>query len=152
GRTDDQVKIRGYRVELGEIEARLAEHPSVREAVVLAREENPGDQRLVAYYTVATPDATGASPEVFLDAQGLRAHLSTMLPEYMVPAAYVMLEELPLTPNGKLDRKLLPAPEGAEYGEQKYEAPVGEIETVLVRIWAEVLKLERVGRFDHFFD
>ena len=144
GRNDFQVKIRGFRIELGEIEARLAQHPAVREAVVLAREDG-GDKRLVAYYTVA-PDAEAAG------AEALRRHLSATLPEYMLPAAYVRLDALPLTANGKLDRKALPAPDGAAYAARGYEAPAGEIETRLARIWADVLGLERVGRHDNFFD
>jgi hypothetical protein len=140
GRTDFQVKVRGFRIELGEIEARLAEHAEVREAVVLAREDVPGDQRLVAY---VVGDA---------DPESLRAHLSTALPEYMVPAAYVRLDALPLTPNGKLDRKALPAPEGDAYASREYEAPVGKIEVALAEIWTELLRVERVGRNDHFFE
>ena len=144
GRNDFQVKIRGFRIELGEIEARLAQHPAVREAVVLAREDG-GDKRLVAYYTVA-PDAEAAG------AEALRRHLSATLPDYMVPAAYVRLDALPLTANGKLDRKALPAPDGAAYAARGYEAPASEIEMRLARIWADVLGLERVGRHDNFFE
>ena len=146
GRNDHQVKIRGFRIELGEIETRLGEHPSVREAVVLAREDQPGDKRLVAYLTAAG----GAVPD--LEIEALRAHLASALPEYMVPAAYVRMERFPLTPNGKLDRKALPAPEAGAYLAREYEAPVGEVENALARIWVEVLKLERVGRDDNFFE
>ncbi|HYH79230.1 MAG TPA: amino acid adenylation domain-containing protein, partial [Longimicrobium sp.] len=142
GRTDFQVKIRGFRVELGEIEARLAEHPAVREAVVAAREDVPGDTRLVAYYVAGEA----------LEAQALRAHLAAGLPEHMVPAAYVRLDALPLTPNGKLDRKALPAPDGGAFVKRGYQAPVGEMEIALAEIWADVLRLERVGRADDFFD
>jgi len=139
GRTDLQVKVRGFRIEPGEIEARLAEHPGVREAVVMAREDVPGDVRLVAYLV---GDA---------DAESLRAHLSTALPEYMVPAAYVRLEALPLTPNGKPDRKALPAPEHAA-DTDRYVAPRKPVEEVLAGIWAKVLRRERVGVHDSFFD
>ncbi|MFL5541905.1 MAG: condensation domain-containing protein, partial [Longimicrobiaceae bacterium] len=142
GRVDFQVKIRGFRVEPGEIEARLAEHPGVREAVVVARAEADGEKRLVAYYVAAE----GVEPEA------LRAHLAELLPEHMVPAAYVRLEGLPLTPHGKVDQRALPAPEGEAYARRAYEAPVGEVEAALAGIWAEVLRLERVGRWDHFFD
>jgi len=140
GRNDFQVKIRGFRIEPGEVEARLLEHPGVREAVVLAREDAPGERRLVAY---CVGDA--------LDADALRAHLAARLPEHLVPAALVRLDALPLTPNGKLDRKALPAPDGGAYAARGYEAPVGEAETVLAGIWAELLGAERVGRRDHFF-
>src|SRR5262249_14873306 len=141
GRNDFQVKIRGFRVEPGEIEANLAGYPGVREAVVLAREGDETGRRLVAYYT---------GEEV--GAETLRACLSSRLPDYMVPAAYVRLEVLPLTSNGKLDRQALPAPEGGAYVRRGYEPPVGEIETWLARIWADLLKLERVGRNDNFFE
>jgi len=142
GRVDRQVKVRGFRIELGEIEARLAEHPGVREAVVLAREDAPGEKRLVAY--LLGDEAAGADL--------LRAHLGETLPAYMVPAAYVRVERWPLTPNGKLDRKALPAPEGEAFAAQEYEAPAGETEQALAEIWAEVLGLERVGRWDDFFE
>ncbi|SIT48141.1 Linear gramicidin synthase subunit B (Includes: ATP-dependent D-leucine adenylase; Leucine racemase (ATP-hydrolyzing); ATP-dependent alanine adenylase; ATP-dependent D-valine adenylase; Valine racemase (ATP-hydrolyzing)) (fragment) [Paraburkholderia piptadeniae] len=144
GREDFQVKIRGFRIELGEIEAQLSSYAGVREAVVLAREDDPGEKRLVGYYT----SANGESIAV----EALRAHLHAALPEYMVPAAYVRLDVLPLTPNGKLDRKALPAPDGAAYAARGYEAPVGEVETRLARIWAELLDLDRVGRYDNFFE
>src|SRR6266478_1632037 len=146
GRNDFQVKIRGFRIELGEIEARLREHPEVREAVVMAREDMPGEKRLVAYYTC--PEGGGGE----VGAEQLRTHLAGKLPEYMVPAAYVRLERMPLTANGKLDRKALPEPEADAYGVREYEAPVGEVETILAQTWAEVLKVERVGRHDNFFE
>jgi acyl carrier protein len=150
GRNDFQVKVRGYRIELGEIEARLAEYPNVGEVVVIAREDVAGDKRLVAYYTVKEAVGESVSAAV-IDAETLRRHVSRRLPEYMVPAAYVRMERLPLTANGKLDRKALPAPEGEAYGVREYEAPQGEIEIQLAAIWAELLKLERVGRQDNFF-
>jgi amino acid adenylation domain-containing protein len=141
GRRDHQVKVRGYRIEPGEIEARLAEHPEVRESVVVAREDTPGDRRLVAYVV----GGEGAS------AEALRAHLGAALPAYMVPSAFVRLDALPLTPNGKLDRGALPAPEGDAHAEREYEDPVGKVEQALAEIWTELLGVERVGRGDDFF-
>ncbi|MEQ5842845.1 amino acid adenylation domain-containing protein [Paraburkholderia acidicola] len=141
GRNDDQVKIRGFRIELGEIEARLLERDGVGEAVVIAREDTPGDRRLVAYYTGE------AQP-----ADTLRAHLLASLPAFMIPAAYVPVQALPLTPNGKLDRKALPAPGGDAYTRGEYEAPQGEIESTLAAIWMQLLKVERVSRHDNFFE
>jgi amino acid adenylation domain-containing protein len=142
GRTDFQVKVRGYRIEPGEIEARLGEHPGVRAPVVLAREYAPGDLRLVAYYLADEPVAVDA----------LKAHLAERLPGYMVPAAYVWMEAYPQTPNGKTDRKALPAPEGEAFTAGEYEAPLGEVETALAEIWAELLGTDRVGRHDGFFE
>ncbi|MGH8083604.1 MAG: amino acid adenylation domain-containing protein, partial [Lysobacter sp.] len=142
GRNDFQVKIRGFRIELGEIEARLAEYPGIRETAVLAREDRPGDPRLVAYVC-----CDGEA----LDVPALRAHLGALLPSHMVPAAFVTLTRLPLSANGKLDRNALPAPDAEAYPTQEYEAPVGEVETALAQIWADVLKRERVGRHDDFF-
>ena len=144
GRNDFQVKIRGYRIELGEIESQLRACGGVREAVVLAREEEAGDKRLVAYYTVEA----GAQ----LTVESLKSHLQRTLASYMVPAAYVPLSALPLTVNGKLDRKGLPAPDDEAYNKQRYEPPVGAIETALAQIWSEVLRVERVGRRDNFFE
>jgi amino acid adenylation domain-containing protein len=149
GRIDHQVKIRGFRIELGEIEAALKKQPEIKQAVVIAREDTPGDKRLVAYYTTAL---TGESEEDTLSVGRLRSHLSASLPDYMVPAAYVRLESLPLTSNGKLDRKALPAPEADAYSSRGYEPPQGEIERKLAAIWAEVLKFDRVGRQDNFFE
>ncbi|HEX6367330.1 MAG TPA: amino acid adenylation domain-containing protein, partial [Longimicrobium sp.] len=142
GRTDDQVKIRGFRIEPGEIEARLLEHAAVREAVVLVREDAPGQARLVAYVT--GDESAGA--------EVLRAHLAGSLPAYMVPAAFVRVGAWPLTPNGKLDRRALPAPEGDAFAARTYEPPAGATEEALAGIWAEVLGVERVGRWDDFFD
>jgi amino acid adenylation domain-containing protein len=141
GRIDYQIKIRGHRIELGEIESVLVAHPAVREAVVLAREDAPGEKRLVAYF----------SGEKSISTEVLRAHLESVLPEYMVPAAYVALDVLPLTPNGKLDRRALPAPGDNAFGTQAYEAPQGPVETAIAAIWADSLHLERVGRHDDFF-
>jgi len=149
GRNDFQVKIRGFRIELGEIESRLAEHPDVREAMVIAREDTPGDKRLVAYYTLADgEDTVGAR----VDAEALRTHLSARLPDYMAPAAYVRLRSLPLTVNGKLDRKALPVPGADAFASRHYEPPVGEVEIALAEMWVELLKLDRIGRRDNFFE
>jgi amino acid adenylation domain-containing protein len=142
GRNDFQVKIRGFRIELGEIEARLAECEGVNEVNVIAREDSPGDKRLVVYYIA------GAN----IRPEALRAHLLASLPEYMVPAAYVHLDRMPLTHNGKLDRKALPAPDSRAYALDAYEAPAGPVEEKLARIWAGVLGLDRISRNANFFD
>jgi non-ribosomal peptide synthetase component F len=145
GRVDHQVKIRGYRVELGEIEAALAQHPAVREAVVVVREDAPEDQRLVAYWTAQGPDLPGAGE--------LRGHLSLRLPEYMVPSAFVALSEMPLTKNGKVNRRALPAPDRSRNGAGgELAAPRNPIEQALSEIWAQVLGVERIGVTDHFFE
>jgi non-ribosomal peptide synthetase component F len=145
GRRDDQVKVRGYRIELGEIVARLTEHPHVREATVLAREKAPGDKQLVAYWV-------GAEEAEDISVEALRTHLIEVLPEYMVPAAYVRLESLPLLSSGKVDARALPMPQAGAYAMRGYEAPVGETETALSKIWSEVLGVGRIGRHDHFFE
>ncbi|NHZ33325.1 non-ribosomal peptide synthetase [Massilia rubra] len=149
GRNDFQVKVRGFRIELGEIEARLVACAGVREAVVLALAppQGKGDARLVAYLT-ATPEGDASALEPGALRQALLAHL----PEYMVPGAFVTLAALPLTPNGKLDRKALPAPDGAALALARYAAPQGATEQALAAIWQELLGVERVGREDHFFD
>ena len=148
GRNDDQVKIRGFRIELGEITAQLQQHPAVDKAVVIAREDAPGEKRLVAYYS---PSTLHTFPDPESRPSDLRSFLSGRLPEHMLPAAYVLLESFPLTPNGKLDRKALPRPTGNAYSVRQYVPPQGNLETALAEIWAEVLKLERVGRHDDFF-
>jgi hypothetical protein len=146
GRNDHQVKIRGLRIELGEIETRLAAHAQVREAVVVAREDVPGEKRLVAYITPRAP-SDGAS----LSVDALRAHLHASLPDYMVPSALVLLESLPLSPNGKLDRRSLPPPGLEAYITQEYEPPQGEFEITLAGLWRDLLHVEKVGRRDEFF-
>ncbi|HST62463.1 MAG TPA: amino acid adenylation domain-containing protein, partial [Longimicrobium sp.] len=139
GRVDEQVKIRGFRIEPGEVESVLGAHPGVDEIRVIVREDEPGEHRLVAY-------VVGEA-----NTHALREHLRESLPEYMVPAAFVVLEQLPLTPNGKLDVKSLPAPEYTAAEEQS-AAPGTQVEEVLAGIWSEVLRLERVGVHDSFFD
>ncbi|MCG3150566.1 MAG: D-alanine--poly(phosphoribitol) ligase subunit 1 [Verrucomicrobiae bacterium] len=143
GRLDQQVKIRGYRIELGEIEASLARHPGVRVAVVVARADSSGDQRLVAYLT--TTDAAPPAIE-------LRDFLTASLPDYMVPTAFVFLKEFPLTPNGKINRKALPAPDqSAAARAMEYVAPRTPTEERLAGIWQEVLRVPQVGTTDNFF-
>ncbi|BDU21546.1 non-ribosomal peptide synthetase [Dyella sp. GSA-30] len=144
GRVDHQVKIRGYRIEPGEIEARLVDHPWIRDAAVLVRQDG-GNKRLVAY-VVADAESTDELAVV------LRTHLATLLPEYMIPAAFMALPAFPLTPNGKLDRKALPAPDDSAFGLRGYEPPEGDTETLLATLWQELLGVGRVGRHDHFFE
>ncbi|TPG63830.1 non-ribosomal peptide synthetase [Pseudomonas arsenicoxydans] len=144
GRNDFQVKIRGFRIELGEIEAALTQCPGVREAVVLARQDQSGDQRLIAYLL--------SEPGVELMPAQLRQHLTHHLAEYMLPSAFMTLDAFPLTPNGKLDRQALPMPDQSAVVTRGYEPPQGELEIRLADIWQELLGLERVGRHDHFFE
>ena len=139
GRADEQVKIRGYRIELGEVQAALAELDGVGQAVVIAREDRPGDKRLVGYVTGHRRDPAE-----------MRAALAERLPAYMVPAAVVVIDALPLTPNGKLDTRALPAPEYQDV--DRYRAPASPTEEILAGIYAQVLGLERVGVDDSFFD
>jgi acyl carrier protein len=142
---DRQVKVRGFRVEPGEVEAALKAHRGLREAVVVAREDAPGDKRLVAYFVHASapPPTVGQ----------LRDFLKQSLPEYMLPSFFISLDGLPLTPNGKVDLDALPAPDGdrPELG-QGYVAPRNALEEVLAGMWALVLDIERVGIHDSFFD
>ncbi|HEX8180382.1 MAG TPA: amino acid adenylation domain-containing protein [Pyrinomonadaceae bacterium] len=143
GRADQQVKLRGFRIELGEIEAALKTHATVRECVVLLREDEGQDKRLVAYVVPAERSE--------LAAEELRRHLQQMLPAYMIPAAFVTLAALPLTPNGKVDRRALPAPDLSVAPEAEHVAPRTEVEEVLARLWCELLGLERVSVEDNFF-
>ena len=144
GRADNQVKLRGYRIELGEIESVLSRHTDVNECVVVLREDVPGDKRLVAYLTARSGE---------LNAAELRTFLKAALPEYMVPAAYVLMSEWKLTPNGKIDRKQLPQPDvAAASPDAAYTAPRNEVEELLAQIWGQLLRVERVGIDDNFFE
>jgi thioesterase domain-containing protein/acyl carrier protein len=148
GRLDNQVKIRGFRIELGEVEAALQVLPGVQEAVVMARQENTRyDKHLVAYF-VPNPQQMDSQK---LETSTLRAELLKSLPEYMVPAHFVLLERMPLTANGKLDRRALPEP-GELNSEQSYVAPRNELEHTLAAIWAKALRLNQVGIHDNFFE
>jgi len=145
GRLDGQIKLRGFRIELGEIESALAQHPSVKQASVVVREDVPGDKRLVAYLL---PNAGG------IPAAGqLRTFLLTTLPDYMVPAGFITITAIPLTPNGKIDRKALPAPDWANQARAtSYVEPRNATEKQMADIWAEVLRLEKVGINDNLFE
>src|SRR5262249_50347204 len=145
GRADNQVKIRGFRIELGEVEALLGTHQGVQETTVIVREDVPGEKRLVAY---VVPDLETAPA-----AEELREFLKTRLPDYMIPTAYVPLEALPLTPNKKVDRRALPPPP-VSFSEvtRSYTAPRNSVEEQVAAIWSEVLKLDRVGVNENFFE
>ena len=144
GRLDHQVKIRGYRIELGEIETYLNGHPRVSNGVVVAREDAPDDQRLVAYFV---PEGTSPEPG------NLRDHLRRKLPKYMVPNHFIELKALPLTPNGKIDRQMLPAPTDVDSKETvKYLVPRNDLENYIAKLWQETLGIDRVGVEDNFFD
>jgi amino acid adenylation domain-containing protein len=140
GRLDQQVKLRGYRIELGEIEAAINEHPSVEQAIVLAREDEPGAKRLVGYI-VGRQQVTS---------QQIREYLQARLPDYMLPGAVVRLEKMPLTPNGKIDRRALPKPEMGKESRQ-YVGPRTAVEEILCGIWMQVLKAGRISILDNFF-
>jgi acyl-CoA synthetase (AMP-forming)/AMP-acid ligase II len=148
GRMDHQVKIRGYRIELGEIETLLNDHPRVREAVVIAREDVPGDKRLVGYVVLTGEKAVGVAE--------LKAYLKDKLPEYMVPGHVVTLEAFPHTPNAKVDRKALPAPNEQVSAERErrttFDAPQGDLEATIASIWRDVLKVPSVSVTDNFFE
>jgi iturin family lipopeptide synthetase A len=152
GRVDHQVKIRGFRIELGEIEAALQEHGGVRQAVVIAREDETGDRRLVAYVVPELQDekSNNGNRRAELQISELREHLLGKLPEYMMPSAYVQLEELPLNHNGKIDRKNLPQPD-TNTPDQEYVGPRNAAEETLCGLWQEVLRREQVGIHDNFF-
>lgn len=146
GREDFQVKIRGYRIELGDIEAALRRHPGIAQSLVLAREEAPGDVRLVAYLKAES----GIRPP---DARQLRAYLRRVLPDYMVPARFVLLDRFPVLPSGKIDRQALPAPDRADHEfVAEYVGPRNDAERVMAALFAEVLNLDRVSVKDSFFD
>ncbi|KIF71354.1 NRPS NcpA, partial [Streptomyces sp. AcH 505] len=144
GRIDNQIKLRGYRIELGEIENSLITHPDVAAAAVVVREDTPGDKRLTAYITIA-PDT---EPEI----NELRAHLQQQLPDYMIPATYVTLDQLPLTPNGKVDAKALPVPDHHRPDlDATYTAPRTTAEHVVTTIWSDILGIDTIGVHDNFF-
>ncbi len=143
GRADHQVKVRGFRIELGEVEVVLRQHPQIKENVVVVREDEPGDRRLVAYLVTDSEISIG----------DLRSFLSKKLPDYMIPSAFVRLDALPLTANGKVDRKALPQPgDPSSRARHKYVAPRAELERNLVKIWQQLLRVETVGVEDNFFD
>ncbi|NCS32797.1 MAG: amino acid adenylation domain-containing protein [Microcystis aeruginosa G11-01] len=150
GRIDNQVKIRGFRIELGEIETILSQHSAVKTAIVIAREDETEQKRLVAYIVPQAEGISAQQEQNFIAVTELRQFLKAKLPEYMIPSAFVILESLPLTPNGKIDRRALPAPEFQS--EEQYVAPRNPIEEILSSIWVKVLKVAQVGIHDNFFE
>jgi len=145
GRIDDQIKLRGFRIELGEIEAVLKQHPAVRQAVALVRENLHGGKELAAYVVPKEDE----KPTI----GALRSFLKSKLPDYMIPSAFLFLNALPLTTHGKVDRRALPAPDQNDQElEKPYVAPRTPVEQAIATIWAEVLKLDRVGIHDNFFE
>ena len=145
GRIDHQVKVRGFRIELGEIEAVLVDHPNILDVVAVVREDKPGDKRLVAYLI--------SDGDHELTVGELRAYLRDLLPDYMIPSAFMILDEFPLTPNGKIDKKALPAPDQSRPElENEFVAPRNEIEEKLAEICVELLQVEKVGVYDSFFE
>lgn len=150
GRIDDQVKIRGYRIELGEIEAVLSQHTAVKEAVVVAQEDQTGDKRLVAYIV---PTSEPASSQPLALAPDFSTYLKLTLPDYMVPLTFIQLDHLPQTPSGKVDRRALPAPNRVQPTlTEDYVAPQNDLEKALTAIWQDVLSLDQVGIHDNFFE
>lgn len=147
GRIDHQVKIRGFRIELGEIEALLTQESAVQQAVVIAREDVQGNKRLVAYLV---PNRVSDPLLQQVTARNLRSILKQKLPDYMVPSAFVLLDELPLTPNGKVDRRALPIPQWTRIEEGTYVAPRTPLETELAQMWSQLLSVEQVGIYDNF--
>jgi hypothetical protein len=146
GRTDDQIKLRGFRIELGEIQSVLATYPGIKEVVVLLRKDIPREERLVAYFVLDSGVQN-------LSASALRTFLLAKLPDYMIPSAFVALDAFPLTPNGKIDRRALPVPDwSGRTRASQYVAPGTSNEQVMAQIWAEVLRLDRVGMNDNLFE
>jgi hypothetical protein len=146
GRTDDQIKLRGFRIELGEIQSVLATYPGIREAVVLLRKDVPTDERLVAYFTLNGGVQRPSGSD-------LRTFLIEKLPDYMIPVAFIALETVPLTPNGKIDRRSLPAPDwSSQTRASQYVGPRTSQEQSMAQIWAEILRLEKVGVTDNLFE
>ncbi|MFI3155314.1 MAG: amino acid adenylation domain-containing protein [Methylococcaceae bacterium] len=144
GRIDNQVKIRGYRIELGEIETRLQQHPGIEAAAVLAKDNNPGNKRLIAYIV--------GQPSSVPESQHLQSYLRQSLPDYMVPSAFVRLDRLPLTPNGKVDSKALPEPDDSQQDKRIDVAPRSAIEQTLAEIWSQLLGVQRLSIHDNFFN
>lgn len=144
GRIDNQVKIRGFRIELGEIESVLSKHKLIKEVSVIVREDTPGNKQIVAYYVNKDRnESIGAE---------LRNYMKEKLPSYMVPAAFIQLEQFPLTPNGKIDLKKLPKPQNDQVSTEQFVPPRTEMEKAIIDIWKDILKIEKVGLNDNFFD